>query len=240
MMDEKENDWQQRQRALIGDEATEALRGCRAALIGLGGVGGGALEALVRAGVGHLLVMDFDVFSPSNRNRQLLALKSETGRPKTEAAARRAAQISSECELTALCERLDAETVQKVIDYSPDFVIDAIDNVTAKLLLVERCREAGVPLITCLGTGNRLDAQSFKVGTAADTAGCACPLARVMRRELRKRNMEDAVVLYSTEQPRPVSGETRVGSVSWVPPSAGFALAGHMIREFLKSRGFEQ
>lgn len=224
-------EWLQRQNAVLG-EASQTLRGLRAAVVGLGGVGGAAAEALCRAGVGALTLVDFDTLCSTNKNRQLLALDSTMGMLKAEAAAKRAADINSECIVRALAIRVDAENVDSVFDPRVDFLIDAVDSVTAKLLLIERCAELSIPVISCMGTGNRTDPTAFRVGKITDTAGCGCPLARVMRRELTKRGLADTLVLYSTELPVKPDGEVKVGSVSWVPPVAGYTMAGYMLTRF--------
>ena len=224
-------DWLARQRMLLGDGGCAQLKNARAAVIGLGGVGGAAFEALVRAGVGHLLAMDCDVFDETNLNRQLLATRACIGRPKAEVARERALSIDPSADVLALDERLGEETAADVLAFRPDVVIDAIDMVSAKLLLIGLCRDNGIAVISSMGTGNRLTA-SFAVGDIADTAGCGCALARVMRRELKKRNIAGVPVLYSTEAPLE-TGQRTPGSVSFVPPVAGYLLAGWAVRKLL-------
>lgn len=221
-----------RQNGLIGEENTRKLTEARVALIGLGGVGGACVEALTRCGVGHLLFMDGDVFSASNLNRQLLCTEEDLGKSKAEAARERALRIRSGCDVLAVTEWLDEGTLDVLDGFSPDYVIDAVDRVTSKLLIIRYCREKGIPHVSCMGTGNRLDASAFRIGTAADTAGCGCPLARTMRHELARMGALDTPVLYSTEMPVK-TGERTPMSISFVPPAAGFLLAGHAVRSLL-------
>ena len=224
-------DWLARQRMLVGDDGCEKLKNARVAVIGLGGVGGAAFEALVRAGVGHLFAMDRDVFDETNLNRQLLATRDTVGREKAQIAAQRALSIDPNVDVHACVETFCEQTQQLLLDFEPDYVVDAIDMVSAKLLLIGLCRQNGIPLISSMGTGNRLTA-SFAIGTIGDTAGCGCALARVMRRELKKRGLSDVTVLYGTAPPLE-TGQRTPGSVSFVPPVAGYLIAGHVVRQLL-------
>lgn len=222
-------DWQQRERTLIGDGGLEKLRAARVAVVGLGGVGGAAAEALARAGIGSLVLVDFDRVDITNKNRQLLALDSTVGELKTAVCAKRISDINPDCRVTELPIRVDGSNVFEIFETEPCCVIDAVDSVTAKLLLIEKGAENGVFVVSCCGTGNRLDAD-FAIGQIEDTAKSGCPLARVMRRELKKRGLS-ATVLYSKAPPI-TSGEV-IGSVSWVPPAAGLLLAGCVIKRIL-------
>ena len=234
------NDWLDRTRRLLGEEALTALAGARVAVLGLGGVGSAAAEGVCRGGVGALLLADCDTVDPTNRNRQLIALRSTEGRPKTSVAAARLADIAPEARLTQLQERLIPENLPLVFDWQPDLVLDAIDTVTTKLALAASCRERGIPLLTCLGTGNRLDPSQLRLGTIEDTAGCGCPLARVLRRELKRRGLSGQPVLYSLEPPlepaEPHAGENGrhpPASSAFVPPAAGFLMASWAVRTLL-------
>lgn len=225
-----------RTQALIGTENIRRLAGACVAVCGLGGVGGYAVEALVRSGVGRLILVDNDTVDPSNLNRQIIATVRTVGMPKTEAAAERARQINPEVEITALPLFLSPETVTQVFDERPDFIIDAVDNVTAKLALAAGAKERLIGFVSSMGTGNRLDPTRFTVGSIRDTAGCGCGLARVMRRECAKRGL-DIRVVYSTEPPvdpvTPVEGTNGrhpPASAGWVVGAAGLALAGCAVR----------
>ena len=166
--------WLARTRLLLGEEAVETLRHSRVAVLGLGGVGGAAAEAICRSGVGAMLLADYDKVDITNLNRQLIAVSSTVGQDKTEAAARRLRDINPELDLTLRDGRLAPENLPEVLDWQPDYILDCIDNVTAKLALTVLCREQGVKLITCLGTGNRLDPSLLRVGNLPDTAGTGC------------------------------------------------------------------
>ncbi len=224
--------WLDRQNNLIGTELTGKLRDARFAVIGLGGVGGAAAEALARCGIGHLFLMDQDVFDETNLNRQILCTRNDIGRKKAETARERVLSIDPECSVTAVCERLDRDTVELLSGFRPDCVIDAVDQVTAKLIIVEWCNENGVHVVSSMGTGNRTDAGSFRIGDISDTAGCGCPLSRVMRRELRARGIGSLDVLYGADPPVK-TGDRTPASISFVPPVAGYLIAGHAVRHFL-------
>ena len=233
-------EWQSRTQALLGERALELLSGSRVAVLGLGGVGGTAAEALVRCGVGHLLLVDRDVVEESNLNRQILATHTTLGLSKAQAARERFLAINPEADLDARQLFYLPENGGFLEEYAPHYVVDAMDNVTAKLDLAQRCREKGIPLISCLGTGNRMDPGALRIGDVAETAGCGCPLARVMRRELKKRGLSGLTVLYSAEYPAralaPGAGEHgshSPASSPFVPPAAGYLLAAYVVREIL-------
>lgn len=227
-------DWLARQTMLIGERGTKKLAGSRVAVLGLGGVGGACCEALVRAGVGALLVVDFDTIESTNLNRQLFATTATLGQKKTDAARARLLEINPVLSMEAMDLRYAAEHESSLFAWSPDFVVDAIDSVSAKLDLAGGCARRGVPLLSSMGTGNRLDASRFTIGDIAETAGCGCALARVMRRELKKRGIDSLTVLYSTAETI-MPGETGAtpGSVSFVPPVAGLLMAGYVINHII-------
>ncbi|MGI5893257.1 MAG: tRNA threonylcarbamoyladenosine dehydratase [Candidatus Merdivicinus sp.] len=228
--------WLDRQKLLIGESACSKLTQSRVAVIGLGGVGGACAEALCRAGIGALLLVDHDTVSVTNLNRQLLATRETIGLGKAEAAQQRVLSINPECEAEALPIFYSEETAEQIFKFQPDYVVDCIDTVTAKLHLAEQCRARGIPLLMALGTGNRLDPSLFRIGKIEDTAsnGAGCGLARVMRRELKKRGIDHQTVLYSLEPAAKtvVAGDGRYapGSLSVCPPAAGFLMASYVIR----------
>lgn len=232
--------WLSRTEQLIGEEAVHTLATAKVAVLGLGGVGGSAAEALLRAGAGSLLLMDHDTVSETNLNRQLFATRETVGRSKVIAARERLLSINPNCEILSAEAFYEAENRAPLLDYHPDFVIDAIDTVSAKLDLAEACQKEGIKLISCLGTGNRLDPTAFRVGDISDTAGCGCGLARVMRRELKKRNILSLPVVFSTELPKRVlspdsdPGRHAPASISFCPPVAGYLLAGYVIRQLIQ------
>lgn len=223
-----------RTRLLLGDAALTRLAQARVALFGVGGVGGHCAEALVRAGIGALDVYDNDVVSPSNLNRQLVALHSTLGQYKAEVMARRAADINPDCQVQAVPMFYLPENADQVDLSQYDYVIDAIDTVSAKLELAQRCHALGVPLISCMGSGNKLDPSGFRVTDLYKTQGC--PLARVMRKELRRRGVPALKVVFSPEEPRP-TGVRTPGSVSFVPGAAGLVLAGAVVRALAEGPG---
>lgn len=241
-----------RTRMLIGEDGVERLSEASVAVFGLGGVGSWCAEALARAGVGHLIVVDDDTVGPTNLNRQLVALHSTIGLRKTAVMARRVKDINPACRVETLDLFYGPETADAV-EFAPlSYVVDAIDTVTAKLLLVERCRAAGTPVISAMGTGNKRDPGALTVTDIYQTA--TCPLARIMRKELRRRGIDALKVVYSTEPPLPAmeqAGEdgrsgpdTRrpgraaerpvPGSMPTVPPAAGLLLASVVIEDLLK------
>ena len=217
---------------LIGEEAVEKLAKSKVLLFGVGGVGSFAAEALARAGVGEITLVDGDTVALSNLNRQLVALHSTIGRGKAEVMAERIRDVNPACRVTPLCLFYGKDNPD-AFDFSAyDYVIDAIDSVTSKLLLAERCNLAGTPLISSMGTGNKLDPTKFVVTDISKTH--TCPLARVMRRELHKRGIDHLKVLYSLEPAHtPDTDETgsrrTPASISFVPPVAGMILAGEVI-----------
>lgn len=219
---------------LLGEEALEKLRSARVALFGIGGVGSFAAEALARGGVGHITLVDGDTVSITNINRQLIALHSTVGKEKTAVMAERIADISPETEVETYPVVYGAEN-RDLLDFSTyDYVIDAIDTVTSKLILIEEAKKAGVPVISCMGTGNKFHPERFEVTDISKTS--VCPLAKVMRKELKVRGIKNVKVVYSKEEPQKPAASTETGkrqipgSLSFVPPVAGLLLAGEAIR----------
>ncbi len=225
---------------LIGEAGIEKLKKARVAVFGVGGVGGYAVEALARSGVGALDLIDNDTVSLSNLNRQIIALHSTVGRLKTEVAAERARDINP-----AICVRChnlfflpeNADT----FDFTAyDYIVDAIDTVSGKIALIERAKGANVPVISAMGAGNKLNASAFEVADIAKTS--VCPLARVMRRELKKRGIEHVKVVYSKEEPLQSgltdenSGKAIPGSIAFVPSVVGLLLAGEVIKDLIKEK----
>lgn len=221
-----------RTRMLLGEESIEILQHSRVAVFGIGGVGGYAAEALARAGVGSLDLIDKDQVDITNLNRQIIALRSTIGKDKVEVMKARISDIDPEIRVKAHRCFFLPETE---LDFSGfDYVVDAIDTVTAKIHLILRARQAGVPVISSMGTGNKLDPSRFEVTTIGKTS--VCPLAKVMRRELKKRGITDLKVVYSKEEPLKREGGRAPASISFVPPAAGLILAGEVVRDLLKER----
>lgn len=232
-----------REELLIGEEGLKKLRRARVAVFGIGGVGGYVVEALARSGVGALDLFDGDTVALTNINRQIIALENTVGRPKVEVAQERVLQIDPACRVEANVLFLTPENAGE-IDFSRyDYVADAIDTVTSKLELIQRCREAGVPVISCMGAGNKLDPTLFRVADIEKTS--VCPLAKVMRRELKRRGISGVKAVYSTEEAlRPqaaqegdskgTAGRPVPGSMAFVPSVAGLVLAGEIVKDLLK------
>ena len=214
---------------LIGEKAVDRLIRSRIIIFGIGGVGSFAAEALCRAGIGYITLVDGDVVSASNINRQLIALTSTIGQPKAEVMKSRMLDINPEAQIHALNLFYDASTADQIDLCAYDYVIDAIDSVSSKLLLIERCHERGVRCISCMGTGNKLNPTRFEVSDISKTS--VCPLSRVMRRELKNRGILHHKVIYSQEQPINPRGERTPASISFVPSAAGLILAGEVIME---------
>lgn len=228
----------ERTELFLGKDSLEKLKNARVAVMGLGGVGSAAAEAVLRAGVGHLLFVDGDTVDETNINRQLLATYETVGMDKIEAARLRFEKIAPDCDITYKKEFYLPENSAFLYDWSPDYIIDAIDTVTAKLHMARECRARGIKLIMCLGTGNRLDPEKLRVGDISETTGCGCPLARVIRKELKKSGIEKQTVLFSTEEAKKAAldsenGRHSPGSISFVPPAAGYLLAGKCVRDLI-------
>lgn len=225
-----------REALLIGEDNTAKLMRSRVAVFGLGGVGGTAAEALCRSGIGHLLLIDGDVFSPSNINRQIFATREVMGMCKTLGAAKRLKSINPELKAELYDLFYNEETADEVPIERCDCVIDAIDTISSKLLLIENCVKLGVPVVSCMGAGNKLDPSRFEAADISETT--VCPLARIMRKELRKRGIEHLRVVYSTEPPIAPAGDTPLtasgrpvpGSVAFCAPAAGLVTAAEAIK----------
>lgn len=209
---------------LIGQEGLAKLRSARVIVIGCGGVGSYAAEACTRAGIGHLTFMDGDAVAQSNLNRQLVALTSTIGRNKAEVMAERARDIDPETDVAVLGRFYRTGDELDLTQY--DWVIDAIDDVDAKTELICRATELGVNIISAMGAAGKFGTD-FKVSDISKTS--VCPLARVMRKRLRERGIENLSVVYSEEKPVPRDGD--LGTLSYVPGSAGLTLAGYVIRK---------
>lgn len=223
--------WLERTEHLIGKDTVNFLKNSKVAILGLGGVGGAAAEAICRMGFGTLILVDNDTVDNTNRNRQLFATAETVGMDKIDAAAKRLRAINPDVNLILKKEFYLPEQSEFLYELEPDLVLDAIDTVTAKLHLAEKCKEKNIALVTCLGTGNRVDPSQLRWGDISETAGSGCPLAKVIRRELKKRNVAKQTVIFSIEEPHKVIvGESEHGrhspaSCSFVPPAAGCLLA---------------
>ena len=226
---------------LLGKEAMEKLKSTHIAVFGIGGVGGFCVEALARSGVGKLTLIDNDMVSASNLNRQIIALHSTVGKYKTEVAKDRISDINPMAEVICLNTFYLPENADEIDLSKFDYVVDAIDTVSAKLELIQRCYKLNIPIISSMGTGNKLDPTAFEVSDIYKTS--VCPLARVMRRELKERNIPKLKVVYSKEAPiipnkaelckEETQKRATPGSISFCPSTAGLILASEVIRDIL-------
>ena len=227
---------------LIGEESVKKLNNSFVCVFGVGGVGGYCAEALARSGVGKITVVANDKIAVSNINRQIIATFSTVGELKVDAVKKRLLDINPKIKVTALPDFFGTETADKYDFSSFDYVVDAIDTVSAKLLLAEKCNAAGVKLISAMGAGNKLDPTAFKVADISKTS--VCPLAKVMRRELKKRGISHLKVVYSEEQPATPIAELNSekntvrrqtpSSISFVPPVVGMIIASEVIKDLIK------
>lgn len=228
---------------LLGREGMARLNAAHVAVFGLGGVGSWCAEALARSGVGELTLCDCDTVSVTNLNRQLEATVDTVGRDKAQAMAERVAQVAPDCQVHPLFYRYSPEDRETFFSPRYDYIVDAIDTVSAKLDLIQTALERGIPIISALGTGNKLDPSQFRISDISKTE--ICPLARVLRKELRARGVAHHRVLWSPEEPRiprdcgetPPPGRRSIpGSVPWVPSVAGLMLAGDVVLSLVKAR----
>lgn len=223
---------------LLGDAALERLTRSHVAVFGVGGVGGFCAEALARAGVGSITLVDDDTVSVSNLNRQLVALRSTIGQFKTEVMANRIHEINPACQVRIMTMRYTEQDKELFFTQHLDFIADCIDSVACKTSLIETAIGRNIPILSAMGTGNKLDPTKFVITDLSKTSGC--PLARVMRRELKQRGIVHHQVLYSTEPAikplfQPDTNKAVPGSVSWVPSCAGLMMAGHIIKSLISA-----
>ena len=226
---------------LIGEEALGKLRRTTVLVLGVGGVGSHCIEALARSGVGRLILVDNDKVSLTNINRQSIAYHSTVGRYKTEIMKERIHDICPETEVLTYETFVLPENIEEIFKIRPDYIIDAIDTVTAKLAVIERAKKEEIPLISCMGTGNKLHPELFEIADISSTS--VCPLCKVMRKELKARGIHGVKVLYSKEKPVDVSGKetgeekgskrSLPGSISFTPPVAGLLIAGEAVRDII-------
>lgn len=225
-----------RSEVLLGADALTTLKNSHVAVFGVGGVGSYTIEALVRGGIGKLSVFDGDVVSETNINRQLVATTKTVGKDKVEIAKNHVLDVNPEITIRANKMFFSQENADSIDFTEFDYVVDAIDTVSSKLLLIEKSKAAGVPIISCMGAGNKLDPTRFEVADISKTS--VCPLAKVMRYELKKRGITKVKVVYSKEEPikHGISENVRPlpGSVSFVPSVAGLIIAGEVIKDLIK------
>ncbi len=217
---------------LIGKEGIEKLQKAKVAIFGIGGVGSFVVEALIRAGVSNFILVDKDVVDVTNINRQIIATNKTIGQPKVEVAKQRMLEINPDAKIQTYQEFFMPES-EGILDNTIDYVVDAIDTVTAKIELVVRANRLQIPIISCMGAGNKLDPTKFEVTDIYKTN--TCPLAKVMRKELKNRNINKLKVVYSKEQPiKREDGSMVPASISFVPSVAGLIAAGEVIKDIIK------
>ena len=226
----------QRTRLLIGDENFSKLQESTVAIFGIGGVGSFTAEALARAGIGHLILIDKDVIDVTNINRQIHALTSNVGKPKVEVMRERILNINSSARVDAIQKfYLTDEDAENFFICRYDYVVDAIDTLTAKINLVLECKRRNIPIIGSMGAGNKLDPTRFKVDDIYKTS--TDPVAKVMRKKLRELGIKNLKVIWSDELPRKISVDTSekvIGSISFVPSVAGLILAGEVVKDLIQ------
>lgn len=230
-------EWKSRTGLLIGSEAVEKLNNSRVAVFGVGGVGGYVCEALVRSGVGHFDLIDKDVVSVSNINRQIIATTKTVGMYKTQVMKERMLDINPDVDVRVHNCFFLPENADEFLFSEYDYVVDAVDTVTAKIELVMRAQKEGVPIISSMGAGNKLDPAAFRVADIYKTN--MCPLAKVMRRELKSRGVKKLKVVYSEEKPVDIekvieNGKATPGSIAFVPSAAGLVLASEVVKDLIK------
>ena len=216
---------------LIGKDGIEKLQNAKVAVFGIGGVGSFVVEGLVRSGIKNFVLVDNDTVSTSNLNRQIIATQSTIGKVKVEVAKERILSINPTANVEIYQEFFMPET-EGIIDNTIDYIVDAIDTVTAKIELVVRANKLNIPIISCMGTGNKLETTKFEVKDIYKTS--VCPLAKVMRKELRSRDIKKLKVVYSKEEPKKVNGSQVPASISFVPSVAGLIIAGEVIKDIIK------
>lgn len=224
-------DWLSRTEMLIGETSLQKLKEKTVAVVGVGGVGSFTAEALVRGGIGNIILIDKDVVDETNINRQLIADTLTIGKPKVEVAKERYLGINPQLNIKTYKECYNKDTLKNIDLSKCDYIVDAIDMVTSKILLIEQSKKMNIKIISSMGTGNKLDPTKFEIADISKTS--VCPLAKVIRKELRQRNIRKVKVLYSKEEPVKSLNRTPA-SISFVPSVAGLIIAGEVIKDLIK------
>ena len=228
-----EEEWKSRTELLIGKDNIQKLANSKVIVYGIGGVGSFVVEGLVRAGVENIILVDNDVIAPSNLNRQIHAIITNIGKLKVDCMKDRILSINPNVNVEKYIPQDIEEGEETLIDNTIDYVVDAVDTITTKLKLIQKAKEKQIPIISCMGTGNKLDPTKFEIVDIYKTS--VCPLAKVMRKELKKRGIQDLKVLYSKEEPIKHDVESRTpASISFVPSVAGMMIAGEVIKGIIK------
>lgn len=234
MKSEAENrNWLNRTEALIGKESLEKLQNSNIVVFGLGGVGSYVVEGLVRAGIQNMCIIDKDIVDITNINRQLIADTETVGKAKVDVQEERILKINPLAKVTKLKEFVNKDNIEEIMNETThiDYVVDAIDTVSAKLEIIKYCNKNNIKIISCMGTGNKLDASKFEITDIYKTS--VCPLAKVIRKELKKLNIPKLTVLYSKEEPRKTNISTPT-SISFVPSVAGLLIAGKVVQDLIQ------
>ena len=228
-----EEEWKSRTELLIGKDNIQKLANSKVIVYGIGGVGSFVVEGLVRAGVENIILVDNDVIAPSNLNRQIHATILNIGKLKVDCMKERILSINPKLNVETYIPQNIENGEETLIDNTIDYVVDAVDTITTKLKLIQKAKEKQIPIISCMGTGNKLDPTKFEIADIYKTS--VCPLAKVMRKELKKRGIQDLKVLYSKEEPIKHDVESRTpASISFVPSVAGMIIAGEVIKDIIK------
>ena len=227
MIDEK---FTSRTELLIGKQGIKKLQNSKVAIFGLGGVGSYVVEGLSRAGVGNFILVDNDKINPSNINRQIIATTKTVGKPKVIVEKERILEINPEANIEII-EEFFTKDSKEIFDNTFSYIIDAIDTISSKIELIVRANKLNIPMISCMGTGNKLDPTKFEITDIYKTT--VCPLAKVMRKELRNRGIEKLKVLYSKEEPIKLNNTNTISSISFVPSVAGLIISGEVIKDIL-------
>ena len=228
-----EEEWKSRTELLIGKNNIQKLANSKVIVYGIGGVGSFVVEGLVRAGVENIILVDNDVIAPSNLNRQIHANISNIGKLKVDCMKERILSINPKVNVETYIPQDIEEGEEILIENTINYVVDAVDTITTKLKLIQRAKDKQIPIISCMGTGNKLDPTKFEIADIYKTS--VCPLAKVMRKELKKRGINDLKVLYSKEEPIKHDIESRTpASISFVPSVAGMIIAGEVIKDIIR------
>lgn len=225
------NNWLDRTEKLIGKGNIEKLKNSTVAIFGIGGVGSYVLEALARSGIENLIIIDKDIVDITNINRQLIATHSSIGESKVDIAKKRILDINPNCNVIAIKEFVNKENIVNILNkYHIEYIVDAIDTVSSKLSIIQYANDNNIKIISCMGTGNKLDATKFEITDINKTS--VCPLSKIIRKELRKLNIPKLKVIYSKEEPKKINSNTPA-SISFVPSVAGLLIAGEVIRDII-------
>ena len=227
-----EENWTNRTELLIGKKAQDKLKKAKVAVYGLGGVGSFVVEGLVRAGIGHILLIDQDIITKTNINRQIHANEKTIGKRKIDVMKQRILDINAKAIVETYMAQEIKQGEENLINQSLSYVVDAVDIIDTKIKLIQKSYQMQVPILSSMGTGNKLDPTKFEIATIENTS--VCPLAKIIRKELKKRNISKIKVLYSKEQPKITKEKRTLGSISFVPSVAGLIIAGEVIKDIIK------